>query len=132
MEISPKCSSSLGNNLGYIGLDMEMGSNPTRYYNRQDCASLGGTFTIANLNQQGFNNTYNLGTCSSSTTNFSSECALLPSNLAFSRQTGKLTPANGTVFGTPKCLPGSQFQFTSLSSTKVVCTPSEVTENPTW
>ena len=117
-----------GNYLGYAGMDTQSLTKPTRYYNKSDCEELKGTFQKIpdNYNGQSFNaraaplepgaflksypwsNRFNVGTCvrpnvNGKTVDLSSTCATLPTNYALNMRSGNMIPAQGTIYGKPRC-----------------------------
>jgi len=105
--IYPKCGATLDENnnwsnvKGYVGIS-DVGA-ATRYYNQDDCTSLGGTFTLTN-SAVGTNN-YKVGTCvKKDGTNLSKICAYIPGILGYNRQADKLVnPYKSHWFGPAVC-----------------------------
>jgi hypothetical protein len=105
--IYPKCGASLdmyGNwsdVKGYVGIS-DVGA-ATRYYNQDDCTSLGGAFTLTNSARG--TNVNKVGTCvKRDGTNLSKTCAYVPGILGYNRLTDTLVnPYKSTWFGPAVC-----------------------------
>ena len=127
-----RCSNENISNPGYIGLDMETGVIPTKYYTQPVCNILGGTFTAVTSPNPEFNYQHNLGTCTSPTINFSSLCAYLPSENAFSRLTGNVTSANSRFYGAPICNSNDEMLMIDPNNSLIVrCVKQPLSTNPT-
>ena len=110
-----------GNYLGYAGMDTQSLTKPTRYYNKSECEELKGTFQkipdnyvgksskeINSTTTYNWSNRFNVGTCvrpnlKGKTVDLSSTCATLPTNYALNMRSGNMIPAQGTIYGKPRC-----------------------------
>jgi hypothetical protein len=137
-----------GEYYGFLGTDLQTGTTPTRYYNQDDCKTLGGTWTKveAMVNNQTVK-TYmsptfktDIGKCviaavgNKPAVNLSTTCAILPAKFVWNRLTGQAKPAvtSSTAYGPGLCSAPNSTLNMDLTPFRNIHCYNKLLMNPLW